>query len=317
MNEASICPASSTAPRCRQLADMVHTLAAEEGIQPTAIPGLDLIRSKGPTACVSAVYEPALCVVAQGSKVIHLGDQEIVYGPLTYMVSSVSLPVLGQVMEASAEEPYLAVKLSVYPQEVADLLLELGNDLPPFEPMSCNVACGMAGAQVDTGILDAMIRMVGLLDSPTDARVLAPLARREIIYRALMGQMGSRMRDFALGDSQSHRIARVISVLNDRFNEPLRVSELAGSVNMSESALYHTFKQVTRMSPLQYQKKLRLHEARRLMLSEGLEAATASYRVGYESPSHFSREYSRMFGAPPRADVNKLRVDQRYAAAPA
>ena len=168
-------------------------------------------------------------------------------------------------------------------------------------------------AQVDLGILDAMTRLVRLIDSPADARVLAPLIQREIIYRALIGEMGSRMREFVSADSQSNRISKVIAVLKDRFAEPLRVRELAEDVNMSESTLYHSFKQVTRMSPVQFQKKLRLHEARRLMLSEGLEAATASYRVGYESPSHFSREYSRMFGAPPRADVIKLRGETRLS----
>ena len=140
--------------------------------------------------------------------------------------------------------------------------------------------------------------------------MLAPLTRREIIYRSLIGEMEPRMRKFASIDSQANRISRVISTLKDRYSEPLRVKDLADSANMSESTLFHSFKQVTRMSPLQFQKKLRLHEARRLMLTEGLEAATASYRVGYESPSHFSREYSRLFGAPPRADVSKLRGAQ-------
>ncbi|WP_234375936.1 MULTISPECIES: helix-turn-helix domain-containing protein [unclassified Halomonas] len=137
--------------------------------------------------------------------------------------------------------------------------------------------------------------------------MLSPLARRELIYRALMGGLGSRMRRFATTDSQANRIARVIYTLKENFTQPLRIRELAAAANMSESTLYHSFREVTRMSPLQFQKKLRLHEARRLMLAEGLEAATASYRVGYESPSHFSREYSRMFGAPPRADVSQLR----------
>jgi transcriptional regulator GlxA family with amidase domain len=154
---------------------------------------------------------------------------------------------------------------------------------------------------------NALYRLLQLLDSPGDIPILAPLARREIIYRALVGDMGPRMRRFAATGTQAHRISTVISALKDHFAEPLRNSELAEAANMSESTLYHSFKQVTRMSPLQFQKKLRLHEARRLMLSEGLEAATASYRVGYESPSHFSREYSRLFGAPPKTDVTLLR----------
>jgi len=294
-------------PMCQRLAELVSARMPQEGIYGTDIPRLDLIRVDTPTPSMSVVYEPALCVIAQGSKTVRLGDREIVYGPLSYMVSSVDLPVSGCVVEASPENPYLAVKIRIDPAEVADLVLQLG-DAAPTGPVDCPYgSCGLCIAQVDLGILDAMTRLVRLLDCPTDTRILAPLIQREIMYRALIGEMGSRMREFVSADSQSHRISKVISVLKNRFTEPLRVRELADNVNMSESALYHSFKQVTRMSPVQYQKKLRLHEARRLMLSEGLEAATASYRVGYESPSHFSREYSRMFGAPPRADVIKLR----------
>lgn len=299
------------APACLELANLVSARVTQEGIYETDIPGLDLFRVDTPTPCMSTVYEPSLCVIAQGRKVVQLGDREIVYGALSYIVSSVDLPVNGQVVDASPDNPFLAVKINIDPAEVAELVLQLGES-PPREQTDCPYsACGLYVAQVDLGILDAMTRLVRLLDSPTDARILAPLIQREIIYRALVGEMGARMREFVSADSQSHRISRVISVLKDRFAEPLRVRELAEDVNMSESTLYHSFKQVTRMSPVQFQKKLRLHEARRLMLSEGLEAATASYRVGYESPSHFSREYSRMFGASPRADVIKLRGETR------
>lgn len=298
-------------PRCRELAGLVSTRITEEGVHETGIPGLSLYRADTPTACTAAVYEPSLCVIAQGSKTIQLGDREILYGARSYMVSSVDLPVNGWVVEASPENPYLAVKISVDPADVAELVMQLGDAAPAKSMDRSYSSCGLCAGQVDLGILDAMTRLVGLLDSPTDARILAPLIQREIIYRALVGEAGSRMREFVSADSQSHRISRVISILKDRFSEPLRVRELAEDVNMSESTLYHSFKQVTRMSPLQFQKKLRLHEARRLMLSEGLEAATASYRVGYESPSHFSREYSRLFGSPPRADVIKLRSETR------
>lgn len=295
-------------PTCRQLAELVSQRLPAEGFFETAIPGLELFRVDAPTPCMSVVYEPSLCVIAQGRKTIQLGDREIVYGPLSYMVSSVDLPVNGRVVDASPEDPYLAVKITIDPAEVAELVVQLGDAAPPAQPNDCPyAACGLCIAQVDLGILDAMTRLVRLLDSPQDAKILAPLIQREIIYRALVGEMGPRMREFVSAGSQAHRVSRVIAVLKDRFSEPLRVRELAENVNMSESALYHSFKQITRMSPLQFQKKLRLHEARRLMLSEGLEAATASYRVGYESPSHFSREYTRMFGAPPRADVVRLR----------
>lgn len=296
----------------RKLSAAVLKHAQPEGIHESAIGGLHLARVNTPTSSVSSVYEPCLCIIVQGSKTIWLGDREIVYGPLSYMVSSVHLPVIGQVDTASPDHPYLSIRVDVDSQEVADLVLDLGDEVP--EEKCPEVTCGLCVSQTDPAMLDATARLVALLDSPSDARILAPLARREILYRALIGEMGPRMRKFAAADSQAHRISKAIALLKNRFTEPLRIRDLADQVNMSESSLFHSFKQVTRMSPLQFQKKLRLHEARRLMLSEGLEAATASYRVGYESPSHFSREYSRLFGAPPRADVVKLRGQPGVAA---
>lgn len=301
------------APMCRQLAKMVAKKMPHQGIMQTDIPGLQIFRANAPSSCVCTVYEPALCLIAQGSKTVQLGDRDIIYGPLTYMVSAVELPVTGQVIGATQEQPYLAIKMAVDPQEVGELVLQMGRELSVKPEESRFASCGLSIAKVDLGILDAITRLVALLESPADIRVLAPLIKREIIYRALVGEMGARMRDFAVTGSQAHRISRVIEELKERFAEPLRIRDLAATVNMSESTLHHTFKEVTRMSPVQYQKKLRLHEARRLMLSEGLEASTASYRVGYESPSHFSREYSRMFGASPRADVIKLRVGDARA----
>ncbi|MCW8125045.1 AraC family transcriptional regulator [Microbulbifer halophilus] len=300
----------------RRLAQLVLRSMPDEGMRESRLPGLGFARANSTSSCVSSVYEPSLGFIVQGSKTLRLGDKKIVYEPLSYLASSVHLPVLGQVIGASGREPYLAIKLSVDPQEVTDLVIEMGDRAPTFDPdMPCpEISCGLCQAKMDLDMLDAITRLVELLDRPADAPILTPLIRREILYRALMGEMGPRMRKFALADSQANRISRVIAVLKNRFTEPLRVGDLAGLANMSESSLYHSFKQVTRMSPLQFQKKLRLHEARRLMLSEGLEAASASYRVGYESPSHFSREYSRMFGAPPRADVNKLRGEHRESA---
>ncbi|MBM1144908.1 AraC family transcriptional regulator [Alcanivorax sp. ZXX171] len=298
----------------KTLACQIQKWAPDEGLNQTAIPGLELMRADSTTSCMgSSVYDPSFCLIAQGAKTVWLGDREIAYGPLSCLVSSVHLPVLGKVTEASPENPYLGVKVNVDPQEVTDLMLELGEEpLEPGDPEDPENACscGLGRAQAEKDMVEAVLRFVALLDNPRDARILAPLARREIIYRALIGEIGPRMRKFAVADTQAHRIARVISVLKDRFSEPLRIRDLADLANMSESSLFHSFKQVTRMSPLQFQKKLRLHEARRLMLAEGLEAATASFRVGYESPSHFSREYSRLFGNPPRADVIKLRGER-------
>lgn len=311
---AANCASTSIGTVCSDLAKLVTARLPREGIYKTQIDGLDLFRVDAPASDMSAVYEPSLFVIAQGRTTVQLGDHEIVYGPLSCMISNVDLPLDSRVTEASPEHPFLAVKIRIDPAEVAESVLQLGDAPPTTEASDCPYStCGICIAQVDLGILDAMTRLVRLLDSPRDARVLAPLIRREIIYRALIGEMGPRMREFVSTDSQSNRISKAISVLKDRFAEPLRVADLAGDVNMSESAFYYSFKQVTRMSPLQFQKKLRLHAARRLMLSEGLEAATASYRVGYESPSHFSRDYRRMFGAPPRADVVKLRSETRMS----
>lgn len=300
----------------QKLAQALMRQAPEQGLIETSLDGLALIRCNVPVVCASTVYAPSLNFIIQGSKTLVLGDREISYMPLSYVATSVHLPILGRVERASENIPYLGVKLTINPKEVADLVLELGDKAPGVEAgYDCpEVSCGLCATQMNQGMLDAVSRLVHLAENPLDAQILAPLARREIIYRALMGEIGARMRKFAMADSQANRVSRVIEVIKDRFSEPLRISDLAEQANMSESSLYHSFKQITRMSPLQFQKKLRLHEARRLMLGEGLEAASASYRVGYESPSHFSREYSRMFGLPPRADVSKLRGEQRVPA---
>ncbi|WP_299947870.1 AraC family transcriptional regulator [uncultured Microbulbifer sp.] len=294
---------------------LVQTLleqVPEQGLTDTVLEGLALVRCNEPVTCTFSVYTPSLKFIIQGNKILELGDRKIAYTPLSYVATSVHLPILGRVERASADTPFLGIKLVIDPQEVADLVLELGDKAPMAGGQDCpEVSCGLCMTQMDQGMLEAVSRLVQLLETPADAPILAPLVRREILYRALMGEIGARMRKFAMTDSQANRVSRVIEMLKGRFCEPLRISELAERANMSESSLYHSFKQITRMSPLQFQKKLRLHEARRLMLTEGLEAASASYRVGYESPSHFSREYSRMFGLPPRADVSKLRGEQR------
>ncbi|MGD8174921.1 AraC family transcriptional regulator [Marinimicrobium sp. ARAG 43.8] len=296
------------------LARQIQKWAPEEGITSTSVPDLDLFRANSTaTSMASSVYEPALCLIAQGGKTVWLGDREIHYGPLSCLASSVSLPVTGKITEASEEKPYLGVKISVNPQEVTDLLLELDEMPEETEDLGCeDSSCGLCCIQAERGLAEAILKLTMLLDDPRDARILAPMAKREVVYRALVSEIGVKMRKFAVDGTKAHRISKVIAALKDRFTEPLRVPELAEMANMSESSLFHSFKQVTRMSPLQFQKKLRLHEARRLMLSEGLEAATASFRVGYESPSHFSREYSRLFGAPPRSDVTKLRSSNEF-----
>ncbi len=302
-------PTDDSASLQQQMVRVVSAQARESGAHATAIQGLSLQRCDEPKICEPCIYIPALAFVVQGSKLVQLGDQDELYGPLTYAACSVHLPVSGRFVEASDERPFLALKLELNADEVADLLLEAGEQHTPWaDGHNCSeVSCGLGKARMDEDMQVAVLRLLSLLETPADIPVLAPLARREILYRALNSELGYRIRKFAATDSQAHRISQVIATLQVRYTQPLRIGELATEANMSESSLYHTFKKVTRMSPLQFQKKLRLQEARRLMLAEGLDAASASFRVGYESPSQFSREYSRMYGAPPREDVTKLR----------
>jgi AraC-like DNA-binding protein len=262
-----------------------------------------LFRSSAPSEPTHAVYEPALCLVAQGRKQVLLADELYTYDPVHYLLVSVDLPIVGQVVEATPQTPYLGLRLDLDPVQIGALIAEA--DLPP--PSSRLSGRALAVSRLDAALLDAMARLLRLLETPEHLRMLAPPIVREILYRLLVGEQGARLRHIALGNSQTQRIGRAIDLLRRNFAEPLRIDDLASAANMSASGLHHHFKAVTAMSPLQYQKHLRLQEARRLMLGEDLDAATAGFRVGYESPSQFSREYRRLFGAPPLRDITRLR----------
>jgi AraC-like DNA-binding protein len=249
------------------------------------------------------VYQPCLAIVVQGRKRAMLNDEVFHYDALNYLVVSVTLPGRAQVLEASPERPYLSLRLNLDLEEIARLVLELGDR----GPSSAAADRGLFVARLDEPLLDAVLRMVKLLDTPEDIGVLAPVVQREIYYRLLRGDLGSRLVDLAQSEGGNHRVVRAIEWLKQHYAAPLRIEELAGAVHMSASALHHRFKAVTSMSPLQYQKHLRLHEARRLMFADGIESATAGHRVGYESASQFSREYRRLFGAPPRSEIARLR----------
>jgi len=270
----------------------------------TPIPNLFLYRTEVTTEVTPVVYEPSLCLMLQGEKEVYLNNDQIVYDPLSYLLVPVTVPVSGKVTKASSDKPYLALRMTIDLKELADLVIDIGGRVE----RSKSQVKAMSVGRVDEPLLSAMSRLVQLLDKPADIPVLYPLLKREILYRLLLGDLGSQLRDFMLLDSQGHRISKVIELLRKKYNEPLRIKDLADEVHLSESALFQAFKAVTAMSPLQYQKKLRLNEARRIMLHEGIEAATASYKVGYESPSQFSREYSRLFGAPPKADIERVRL---------
>ncbi|WP_314407957.1 AraC family transcriptional regulator [Pseudomonas kuykendallii] len=305
-------PHSSNSPlpleietRRTELADLVMRHVPSEGVHTTGISKLDLIRGDQPTEhSTPALYEPCLCLIAQGRKQACLGEEIYFYDPLHYLIASVSLPISGRVIEASPQEPYLCVRLSLDLAQITELIAETGIPQPPRSQSSR----GLFVERVDSSLLDAMSRLLRLLETPADAPTLAPLIIREIYYRLLRSPQGARLQEIAIVDSQAHRIARAIEWLNQHYHKPLRIDDLAQVVNLSSSTLHHRFKSVTAMSPLQYQKQLRLQEARRLMITEGLDASAAGYRVGYESASQFSREYSRQFGAPPLRDLARLRT---------
>jgi AraC-like DNA-binding protein len=287
------------------LADLVAAVARHtpaDGGHDTAVEALRLYRSSAPSDLAAVVYEPSLCVVAQGVKEVILAGEVYRYDPAQSLLVSVDLPVSARVVEASPGRPCLMVRVSLDPAVVGELLAD-GTPTPPPGPP----ARGLGVTPADPPLLDAVARLVALLDAPEHVGPLAPLVLREITYRLLTGPQGPRLRQMAAAGAPAQRVARAIRLLVDRFADPLRVESLARTVRMSPSAFHLHFKGVTGLSPLQYQKRLRLQEARRLMLGEGLDAAGAAYRVGYESPSQFSREYRRLFGAPPRRDVSSLK----------
>jgi AraC-like DNA-binding protein len=269
----------------------------------TAVHGLSLFRRDEPTEPISLMYEPSVCLVAQGAKRVLLGDDTYVYDAHHYLITSVHLPTVVQIIDASREKPYLGLRLKLDQREISQLMVD--SNLPP--PRAQQSSRGMATGEVTWHLLNAFQRLIDLLAEEKDIPILAPVIQREIIYRLLVGDQGARLRQIASAGSQSHQIARAIDWLKGNFTRPLRIDDLAAQVRMSSSTFHHHFRSMTALSPLQFQKQLRLREARRLMLSEHLDAATAAFQVGYESPSQFNREYNRLFGAPPLRDITNLR----------
>ncbi len=290
----------------RELVERVHRAAPHDGVHDTRVPGLAAIRASEPSQPLPSVYEPSLCIVVQGRKQARLVNEIYVYDPLHYLVVSVTLPMIGQIIDATRQCPYLCLRLTVDRRLIGELLLQAEST---SMQRADSTERGLYVAKADTEFLDAVVRLVRLLDRPHDAAVLAPLVQREIHFRALSGELGQRLREVCILDSQIQRIARAIDVIRTRFAEPFRIDDLASIAHMSSSSFHHRFKEVTAMSPLQFQKQLRLHEARRLMLADGLDASSAAHRVGYQSASQFSREYRRLFGTPPRREIGSLRAE--------
>lgn len=285
------------------LAALIEYHTAEDGVHPTCIPRVSLIRASQPTVPLHILHEPALCIVAQGKKQVFLGEQIFHYDAQHYLIVSVDLPIGGQVIEAEPAEPYLCFKLSFDVARLSELVVEMGLSSESGQHPSP----GLALSPADPALLDATLRLLRLLSTPQDAPILAPLAERELLYRLLTGAQAHKLRQIALAEGKLQGVNRAIGWLKAHYRRPFHMGNLTTEARMSASALHHHFKTVTTMSPLQYQKQLRLQEARRLMLSASHDAATVGFSVGYESPSQFSREYRRHFGAPPLRDAARLK----------
>ncbi|PNY38485.1 AraC family transcriptional regulator CmrA [Rhodopirellula baltica] len=285
----------------QQLADGIRRHSKMGQSIGSPIPELHLSCFSSATELTSLLYEPCLCMVAQGSKEVHLSGETYSLDPAQFLLVSVDLPVDARVSKATASKPYLGLRISLDPKVVGELLAD-GADIPSVGPSER----GLAVTPVESRLLDAATRLVELLDEPQSVRPLAPLVLQEITHRVLTSPQGLRLRQIALAGAPAHRIARAIRWLKDHFADPLRIESLAEQVGLSTSSFHQHFKNVTTMTPLQYQKRMRLQEARSLMIGEKLDAAEAAFRVGYESPSQFSREYRRMFGAPPRQDIDTI-----------
>ncbi|MBN3905262.1 MAG: AraC family transcriptional regulator [Nostoc sp. NMS1] len=297
---------SAIAHQCQKLAALVtrHTDGKGNGFHKTAIEQLEFQRESSVSTTLQGVCEPILAILVQGKKEALLGEETYRYGAAQYLVVSVDLPLSAFIVEATPEQPYLGFKLNLDPRQLCDIITAQASVIEDKK----NSVRGLFVSTVDAPLLDCAMRLTRLLDTPQDIPILAPMIIREIYYRLLIGEQGEAVRQIATSGSNMQRIAEVIKLIKADFTKPIRVEELAEQASMSLSSFHHHFKKVTSMSPLQYQKQLRLLEARRLMLAENSYAANAAYKVGYESQSQFSREYSRMFGAPPMRDIERLRT---------
>ena len=283
----------------RIIADRTHS----EGDRATDIPGLRLYRRSEPSPCVSAAYQPSLVVFAQGQKRINVGKTTHICDGSNFLLTSVDLPVVSQVVRATKDQPILGLILNLEMPMVREILSQ-----HEFRLDQDSNASAMAVGISSTDLLDACIRLITLLDQPQDIPFLAPLIQREIIFRLLRSPQGKHLRAIATLGEQTHRTAKAVEWLRTNYAKPLRVEDLATMARMGVSTLHHQFHSLTAMSPLQYQKQLRLHVARERMLNGGIDAASAAFEVGYESASQFNREYSRFFGQPPMRDIKSRRL---------
>jgi AraC-like DNA-binding protein len=283
----------------QELGALVGKFSSGEGIHPSAVSGLACIKLSEPHMQLPAVYQPCVCVIVQGAKQVLLEEEIYRYASMQFLAVSVDLPLLGQVTEATRDEPYLCLAIDIDARQIADLIAQSGD----AGWSRGETSRGLFVGELDAAMLDSALRLARLLDTPRDIPVLAPLAMREFHYRLLSSPYGAAIAQTAIAGSNTHKIGQIIRRIKTKLAEPIRVEELASMANMSPSSFHQHFKAVTAMSPVQYQKKMRLTEARQILLAGKADAQTAAYRVGYQSASQFSREYARMFGKPPMRDA--------------
>jgi len=298
--------------RLAQLARLIAQNTDEDGVFETAIPRLSVIRMSTPTEPLHVLHQPAVCIIAQGAKQVMLADEIFRYTPGQYLVVSVDMPVTGQVLEATEDEPYLCLRLDLDLELLSDMLVEMPD---AFNAPANRCKC-IGLSHTTPEFLDAAIRLAQLMERPDEIAFLAPLIERELMFRLLRGGQAQMIRQILSPESRLQQVNRAIAWIRQNYAGSFSIEQVASEARMSTSSLHEHFRQVTAMSPLQYQKQLRLQEARRLILGGALDAATAAHQVGYDSPSQFSREYRRLFGAPPIQDITRLRNEPaRYAQA--
>lgn len=292
------------ASNIKLLAESISRLTVQEDYCSTKVPGLTVFKKTVANTPMAGVYEPSICLIAQGAKRVQLGEDSYSYDTRHYLFSGVHLPVVAQVTDASVEQPYLGLKLTFDYAEITQLMVDAQLS-PPKGPL---IGRGMATGTLTLAFISAFQRLIDLADDEASIPMLAPLIRREIFYRLLIGEQGDTLRQLAVMGTQTHQVAKAISWLKANFNQPIRIEEVASIAHMGVSTFHHHFRNMTAMSPLQFVKQLRLQEARRLMLVEYQDAASAAFQVGYESPSQFSREYCRLYGSSPAKHISELRA---------
>lgn len=286
------------------LADKVAKKISGPSPLETVIPELALGKYENPTEPTSYMCEPSICVAVQGSKKVILEEDVYIYDANKFLITSIDLPVVAQVLEATPEKPYLSILMKLDLKLASQMIVDTSLPIPKVEDDSR----GVGVSTVSVRLLNVLHRLIDLLETPEDIPVMASLIQREITYLLLVGEQGNKLRQMAMAGTNGSQIAKSTKWLKENFSKHIRIDELANLAGMSTSTFHQHFRSLTAMTPLQYQKWIRLHESRRLMLTEKLDVTTAAFQVGYESPSQFSREYRRLFGAPPLRDIKSLNL---------